>query len=331
MTRIHVTYFHRYPGPKTFSLERVFADVRAALPEQIEAKVLCCPWASKGIARRLLNILWARFQSAPVNHITGDVHYLCYLLPKRRTVLTIADCVSLEHNQGLRRALLWLFWYWLPVRRSRDITVISQFTKDNLLTHLKCSPEKIVVIHCPVSAAFQAKPKRHETEEPAILQIGTGWNKNLQRVIEALKGIRCRLIIVGALDDTQLNSLVENCIRYIHYQNIGDEKLVELYAECDMLVFASLYEGFGLPIIEAQAVGRPVVTSNRCSMPEVAGDAACFVNPESTESIRQGILKVMEDRLYREGLVKRGFENVKRFAPTRIARQYADLYRAIAP
>ena len=331
MIRLSVTYFHRRPDPKTFSLERVFADVRAALPEQIQAKVLHCPWKSKGVLRRALNILWARFHAAPVNHITGDVHFLCYLLPKRRTVLTIADCVSLEHNSGLRRSLLWLFWYWLPVRRSHVITVISQFTKENLLGHLACSPGKIVVIHCPVSAAFRSRPKPFGTEEPVLLQIGTGWNKNLQRVADALKGIRCRLIIVGALEEAQRKRLAENGIQYTQCQGISDLELAGLYEKCDLLVFASLYEGFGLPIVEAQAVGRPVVTSNRCSMPEVAGDAACLVDPESIESIRQGILKVLEDRPYRESLMEKGFENVKRFAPARIAAQYADLYRTIAP
>ena len=330
MPKLSVTYFHRHPGPKTFSLERVFSDVRGALPQQIEAKVLYCPWDSKGIARRMLNILWARLHVAQVNHITGDVHYLCYLLPKRRTVLTIADCVSLKRNRGLKRWLLWLFWYWLPARHSQIITVISQFTKDDLVAHLKCPPEKIVVVHCPVSEAFRPKQKLFGAKEPALLQIGTGWNKNLERVAAALKGIPCRLIIVGALDEAQRQCLAENGIQFTHYHGISDEKLADLYGECDLLVFASLYEGFGLPIVEAQAIGRPVVTSNRCSMPEVAGGGACLVDPESVESIRQGIQKVVEDKSYREELIRKGFENVNRFDAALIAAQYAELYRTIA-
>jgi glycosyltransferase involved in cell wall biosynthesis len=242
-------------------------------------------------------------------------------------VLTIADCASIECNRGIKRALLWFFWFWIPIRRARYITAISQFTKDRLLASLECPPEKIVTIHCPVSAAFRPKPKPFRSEDPVLLQMGTDWNKNLPRVAEALRGIRCRLIVVGAMDEAQRQCLAGNGIQYTQYQGISEEKLVGIYEGCDLLLFASLYEGFGLPIVEAQAVGRPVLTSNRCSMPEVAGDAACLVDPESAESIRQGVLKILEDQSYRDGLIERGFENVKRFAAARIAAQYAELYR----
>ncbi len=96
-----------------------------------------------------------------------------------------------------------------------------------------------------------------------------------------------------------------------------------------MLVFASTYEGFGLPIVEAQATGRPVVTSDTLSMPEVAGDAACLVDPFNVESIRNGILKVIQDTGYREQLVQNGLKNVERFKPESVAMQYLALYREL--
>jgi glycosyltransferase involved in cell wall biosynthesis len=303
--------------------------VRAHLPADIRAVVGHCPRPSKGILNRIINILWAWRHQGETNHITGDVHYLTCLLRKKQTVLTIADCVSLERSNGLKHWLLWFFWYWLPEKRCAKITVISEFTKSNLLGYLRCDPKKIEVVHCPAPRGFNPYPKPFNSDCPVVLQVGTDWNKNLERVAVALKGIPCRLEIVGRLKEEQRAILEANGIAYVNHVGVSDEELLSLYQSCDLVVFASTYEGFGLPIVEAQAAGRPVITSNRCSMPEVAGDAGCLVDPERAESIREGILKVIHDQAYREDLVHKGFENVKRFAPEKISAQYAALYRAL--
>ena len=324
---LRVVYFHRKRGPEHFSLERVFSDIREQLASSIHGVVAHCPRPSKGIWNRIVNVLWAYRNQGDVNHITGDVHYLTFLLRKNATILTIADCVPLERSRGLKRWLLWLFWYWLPEKRSGKITAISTFTKNQLLLHVSCDPDKIAVVHCPVAKEFAPSPKPFDVACPVVLQVGTGWNKNLEGVAKALKGIACRLEIVGQVSEAQRSVLAVNGIAFACHIGVSDEEMRSLYRKCDLVVFASVYEGFGLPIIEAQAIGRPVVTSNCCSMPEVAGDSACLVNPDSIDSIRLGIMRVLGDQAYREGLIAKGFENVKRFPPARIAEQYAELYR----
>jgi glycosyltransferase involved in cell wall biosynthesis len=217
----------------------------------------------------------------------------------------------------------------MPTWRARAVTTISEFTKRQILKHVKCDAEKIHPIYCPVFDEFEPTSRPFNTECPVILQVGTRWNKNVSRVAEALRDIKCRLEIVGTLDENQSRALRDNGIDFDYHDAVSDLELVSLYQASDLIVFASEYEGFGLPIVEAQAVGRPVITSNICSMPEVAGDGACFVDPFDVQSIRSGVLKVMNEESYRNELIEKGRENVKRFAPGVIAEQYSRLYRAI--
>lgn len=324
-----VTYYHRHPVEGTYSLERLFRDVRSALPEKIEYQVSIARFESRGFWPRLYNTVEAAFRQADVNHITGDVHYLACFLRKNRTLLTIADCVMLERLKGIKKLLLFFFWYWLPEKRSALISVISESTKREVLKYLHCDPDKIRVVHCCVSHDFKPYPRVFNAKKPLILQVGTSETKNLLRVVEALEGIPCHLQIVGKLSGIQEETLKRFGIEFSTVTNISDQQLVDMYKQCDMLIFASTYEGFGLPIIEANAIGRPVVTSNILSMPEVAGDAACLVNPFDVNSIRTGILYVIQDESYREKLIKNGFKNIERFRPHAIAHQYVELYKEL--
>ena len=328
--KIRVTFYHRRPRGANYSVERLFADVRRALPDNIEAKVAVSRFASKGLFRRIYNIIEAAFRQGDVNHITGDVHFLALLLRKKRTLLTVLDLVSVHRLQGWRRALLLFLWYWLPVRRVAVVSVISEFTQKDLLRQINVDPRRVRVVHCPVSAEFQPAAREFNAANPVILQVGTGSNKNVDRVAQALQGVPCYLRIIGNLSEDQLTVLRQCGVEYSAVSNISDAQLVDEYRRCDMLVFASTYEGFGLPIVEAQATGRPVVTSNTCSMPEVAGDAACLVDPFDAASIHKGILKVVNDPTYREDMVRRGFENVDRFRADRIAAQYLEIYKELA-
>jgi glycosyltransferase involved in cell wall biosynthesis len=274
--------------------------------------------------------LEAPFRQGDVNHVTGDVHFLTILLSKKKTLLTIHDCGLVFRLQGIRYWIVWFFWLWLPVSRSGVVTVISNFTKKELLGLLKCDPEKIRVVPDPVLDEFKFEIKKFDSDNPVILQVGTTeHNKNIERVAESLRGIKCRLRVIGQLSQKQDLALRKNGVEFTSAFKVSDQEMLDEYRHCDMLVFASTYEGFGMPILEAQAVGRPVVTSRVGPMPEVASDGACLVDPFDSNDIRRGILRVMEDPDYRDDLIQKGLANIRRFQCQSIADEYLRIYREL--
>jgi len=134
--KVRVTFYERRSQGGNFSIERTFADVRRALPAGIEANVAVSRYPSRGVLRRIYNVVEAVFRLGDVNHITGDVHILTYLLRKKRTLLTIHDLVSVHRLKGWRRSTLLFLWYWLPVKRAAVVTAISHSTKEELLRHV---------------------------------------------------------------------------------------------------------------------------------------------------------------------------------------------------
>jgi glycosyltransferase involved in cell wall biosynthesis len=330
MDKLEVIHYHRKPLPGNFSMENLFRDLREAMPELLGVRVAECPFHSKGLLPRIRNVLWARSQQGPVNHITGDVTYIALLLDSQRTILTIHDCVNLERLTGIRRWILKKLWFDWPIRRSKVVTVISEATRDRLLELTNCPKEKIRVIYNPISNLLNPTPKSFDLDCPVFLHIGTKSNKNLERHAEALAGIPCLLRVIGRLSPAQQDLLKDLGITYENYYDLSYEEVVEQYQSCDVVLFASTYEGFGLPIAEANAVGRPVISSNTWSMPEVAGEAAILVDPEDVKEIRCAIQRVIAEPELRSELVASGFKNARRFEAGTIANTYAELYREVA-
>jgi glycosyltransferase involved in cell wall biosynthesis len=274
-----------------------------------------------------------------VHHIVGDSHYLAFGLPPEKTVLTIHDCGALNRLTGWKRALLKYFWFTGPMRRAAVVTTISEASKDELRKWVGTLADKVVVVPDCVFEEFAYDPKPFNEACPVVLQVGTKWNKNVERVMEAVRGTGCRLEIVGTMAkdretkrqrDEETNRPKDQRPEVKELGQLTDGELVAAYQRCDMVVFASLYEGFGLPILEAQAIGRPVITSNFGAMREAAGDGALLVDPYSVDEIRAAILRIKNEPALREELVRKGRENVERFRADAIALKYAQIYRALA-
>jgi glycosyltransferase involved in cell wall biosynthesis len=326
-----VVQLERRPWAANFSIENYFARVRKTLEEMgchVDARQL--PFHSKGVIPRWRNARFAAEKQGEVTHLTGDVHYATALCRPETTVLTILDCHALERLSGWKRSIFKHFWYTLPLNHARFVTVISEETKRNVLKYCDFDESRIIVIPVSVSEGFSSQPKASFPGCPRILHVGTKPNKNLQRLIPALEGLPCELSIVGPLNGEQAKLLAKHRIRYVQKERLTDNEIIQEYRNAHVVSFVSTYEGFGMPIVEAQCAQRPVITSNTSSMPEVAGNGAFFVDPFDVTSIREGFVRLFESDDLRRSLIENGLENARRFNHDLICEQYLDLYQKAA-
>ena len=326
-----IVYFYQKPrSVHNFSIHSLFEYIQAGLPATVQHLQRISRYESKGFFPRLYNVIEASFRQGDINHIVGDVHFLALGLQKKKTVLTIHDVGFMKHPNKWARQLLYLFWLKLPVERVAVVTVISSETKKEVLKYLpQCPQEKIRIVPNFISEKFAYVPKPLNKEQPVVLIIGTAFNKNIEHSIKALSGVKCKLTIIGKLSDAHLQLLQEHHINYTNRYNVPVDEVVQLYRDCDVLLFASFLEGFGLPILEAQATGRPVITSNCSSMPEVGGDAAHYVDPYDIASIKEGLQKVLGDESYYNSLVQKGMVNASRFTRDATVNGYMQVYREL--
>jgi glycosyltransferase involved in cell wall biosynthesis len=322
-----ILHLQRRPQAVHFSIEGYFRRLREQLSAEFSAEPVVLPWDSRGFFRRLGNMLFVLRRRPYFCHITGDVHYVALALSRRRTILTVHDCEILQRLSGWRRAIVRLLWYTLPVKFVSAITVNSEETKRQLLSVVRFPPERIHVIPVSVSPLYRPYPRAFNVDCPRILQVGTKANKNVQRLIQALRGIKCHLDIVGPVDDSLRQQLTDCNISWTGWGRLSDEQLLERYCEADIVAFVSTHEGFGMPIVEAQWVERVCITSNCSSMPEVAGQGACLVNPHDVDAIQAGIKTIIEDPAYRQQLLDAGRANRRRFDSAGIAREFERIYR----
>jgi glycosyltransferase involved in cell wall biosynthesis len=235
------------------------------------------------------------------------------------------DAASLTRLSGWRRRLYELFWVQLPLLRSSQITVVSETTRRELEPFAVGTGARIRTIPNCVTLKVEDSLAT-ESPIPRVLQIGTAPNKNLERVILALQHSKCKLVIVGKLSSEQMTLLHDFGVSFENHVGLSDSEIVDQYRSAAVLVYISTYEGFGLPILEAQAMGVPVVTSNREPMRSIAGVGAILVDPDNTKEVRSALTQVLIDRQLRERLVTYGKQNIEMYSPERIAQEYCKMY-----
>lgn len=325
MGSLHLTFFHRNLKAG-YSINKVVQTIVSTFENKEEYYVPCVK--TSGTLWNLWFVYRHRNKKG-INHLTGGVNYCVMSLIGCKSILTIHDTVFMDFNASSRLMRLYNEWMWLrlPLRFATKVVCISNETKRRVCT--RTNRTDIEVIHNAIDPSFKTVLKNQVSQAKKILLIGTSPNKNVERTIQALQGLDCELTIVGHLSASQ-QSLLSSCgVKYRHRENLSDEEIIQEYIRCDIVSFVSLFEGFGMPVIEANKVGRPVLASDIPVIREVAGDAAVFVDPYDIEAMRRGFVRLMESEALRSECVEKGLENVKRFDCTLIRKQWEDLYQRL--
>ena len=320
-------------------------------PDRLRAIMELPPSATIVRVRPATSVLRIPFGiPSAVRRYRSEVLHVSYVAPPAvacPTVVTVHDLSYLAYPQSLSPRARLILTNLVPfsVRRAARVIAVSRFTRDDLVRRYGIAEEKISMIHEAAGPAFQpiddagSRPLPEGVTQPFVLAVGNlEPRKNLARLIEAFAalarepGVTAKLVLVGRAKGQAdaLARLVEQHglrERVVFTGFVEERELVRLYNRAAVFVYPSLYEGFGLPPVEAMACGCPVVASNVTAMPEVLGDAALLVDPTSTYALAEAMREV----LGREGLASdlrvRGLRQAARYSWAKAAEQTGEVYR----
>lgn len=311
------------------------------------------------LAEHWLYRLWYRLRlPLPVQLVTGSLdlfHSPDFVLPPVSggipTLLTVHDLSFVHYPNTFPRVLVDYLNRVVPwsIGRASHILADSVATQQDLTAIWKVDPARVSVLYSGVSERFApvedgdvlaaVRQKYGLGEAPYLLSVGTVQpRKNYQLLIKAFAPVARQLPHVlaiaggrGWLAEEMTAEIarqgLQERVRFIGFVDDGD--LPALYSAADLFVFPSLYEGFGLPLLEAMACGVPVLSSNASSLPEVAGDAALLLPPESVAGWREAMLDTLQNSDRRRALVQKGFVQAERFSWARAAQQLLGIYREL--
>jgi len=305
------------------SIEGIFNAIVSELSYNSTFEILTFEY---DISRSILyNVYCINKIKADIFHITGDVNWITPFLFNKKVINTIHDIGTYYILFGLKKYVYKILWINLPIFFSNKVTVVSTFTKNEILKIYNTN--KLQIIPNPVNPIFKYKQLNFSENYPTILLIGTASHKNIEIVIKAVVGLKINLNIIGKLSQSQTNLLEHNNIKYTNKFNLSLYQIYNSYINSDMVVFASLHEGFGMPIIESNAVGRPLILSNRSPMPMIANGSALLFDPQNIEELKNKINTIINNKNIREELIKKGLTNAKNYDIKLIANQYSLLYK----
>lgn len=265
------------------------------------------------------------------------------------TIVSVMDLSYLHYPQTFKKNDLYQLTKWTEysVKKAKKVITISNSSKNDIIKYYKVRPEKVKVVHLGLKNLSMNAPSEKDLKEfgvnqKFILFVGTLQpRKNISRLIEAFSRLPKeissdhQLVIIGKkgwLYEDILSAPekynVKDKVVFLDY--ISDEDLPNFYRKAEVFVLPSLYEGFGLPVLEAMRYGCPVITSSVSSLPEAGGDAAQYFKPEDVDDIKKSIEKVLTDSALREKMIERGREHYKKFTWEKAAKEVLSAIEEVA-
>lgn len=314
----------KFPGEN--SMEELARSLERNMPELTVYELPCY---SSNPFDMVKNIKYVRKIKADLFHIfTMSDAYIAPFV--RNAVITCHDVFTLKLRRSRIKTIMFKFFNMdMPYLFIKKLICISSVTANDMVGYCRKYRKKIVVIPNPLNENIGFSYKEFDTKKPVILHIGTAPRKNLPNVLRALKGIECKIIIVGILNQEEKELLAENKIEYENYVDIPFQDVISLYSSCDIVSFPSSKEGFGMPLIEANKVGRPVLGSSIDIFKEIAPECYCQTDENSVQSLRDGFVKIINDEKYREKLINNGIANVKKYDVLSVTSELRKLYQSI--
>jgi len=256
---------------------------------------------------------------------------------KKPSVVTVHDLIPLIIKSERKSSFNFYFKFMMKMaKRASHFIANSKSTKNDLIGLLKIPERKISVTYLGVDHKkfFPLKKKKHKKFIIGYVG-GLGKRKNVEMLLKVAKKLENENVLIKiAGKGPQLNKLtrIKNQLNLKNVEFVGfipENELNEFYNSLDLFIFPSLYEGFGLPVLEAMACGVPIIASNTSSLPEIVGGAGILVDPNGTDEIAEAVERVMKDSSLREKMAKRGLERAKTFSWEKTAKETLKVYERI--
>lgn len=336
----------RFLTQKITGVQRFASEISKQLKLNVKDIYFVCP---KGVIQddleKKLNVkvigkhqgyLWEQYDLPIYLRKIGSPLLLCFCntgpLFYQNKIITLHDITFIRYPQSYSKTFLFFYKVFIPflLKFSKEVFTVSEFSKKEIQHYYRVNPNKIKIAYNAVSTFFS--PVVNHKDKYFLCVSSVKKNKNFELVLNAFlflskfARMKYRLIVVGDINNHTFSSIdISSFSKYKNIQFVGrvsDEKLRDYYRLAKAFIFPSLYEGFGIPPLEAQACGCPVIASDIPVMKEILNNSAMFFNPYSSENLIDCIEKIVDSKKIEVELIQRGFLNVKRFSWLRSSLEY---------